>query len=65
MEDVSAIEKAAEKEESIVEGWLRVSKDYRFGGLTEQEKAQFEKARFAEEQAKKTHFILGEPIHNY
>ena len=48
-------------EGSIVKGWARIS-EYRFGGLNEQEKAQFEKAQFAEDQAKKTSFVLGEPI---
>jgi hypothetical protein len=53
-----------ENEISIVEGWASTCKEYRFGGLNEQEKAQFEKAQFAEDQAKKTRFVLGEPLHH-
>lgn len=48
-------------EESIIKGWTRIS-EYRFGGLSEEERAQFEKARFAEEQARRTKFVLGEPM---
>jgi len=55
------IKDAMGEESSIVKGWVGVS-EYTFGGLNEQEKAQFEKAQFAEEQARKTSFVLGEPI---
>ena len=58
----STIKSKKEGENPIVEGWSQILKDYRFGGLSEQEKAQFERAEFAEEQAKKTRFVLGEPI---
>ena len=58
----SAVENEKKREDSIVEEWARIFKDYRFSGLNEQEKAQFERAQFAQEQGKKTHFVLGEPI---
>jgi len=60
-EDKSALGNEKEKEVSIIEGWAHIS-EYRFNGLSEQEKAQFDKAQFAEEQAEKTNFVLGEPI---
>ncbi len=50
----------------ILEGWSKISKEYSFGGLSEQEEAQFERAQFAEKQASRTSFVLGEPInHRY
>ncbi len=49
-------------EKKIISGWMRITKEYRDGTLTEQEKTQFEKARLAEKQAQKAHFILGGPI---
>jgi hypothetical protein len=59
----SVIVKEESKEASIVEGWARISSEYKFGKLSEQEKAQFERAQFAEEQAKKKSFVLGMPLH--
>jgi hypothetical protein len=64
MNNKSTIDNKKEKEDSIVEAWSRICKEYNFSGLTDQEKAQFERAQLAEEQAKKTHFVLGEPIRN-
>ncbi|MDP3260343.1 MAG: hypothetical protein Q8M34_07135 [Thermodesulfovibrionales bacterium] len=49
-------------ESSIVEGWNAVIKKYHAGKLNEQEKAQFDRARFSEEQAKKNSFVLGGQI---
>jgi hypothetical protein len=49
-------------EGKIMEGWARFSREYTPGGLNEQEEAQFARARFAEEQAKKTGFVLGGPL---
>ncbi len=49
-------------ESSIVEGWNAVIKKYPIEKLNEQEKAQFDRARFSEEQAKKKSFILGGQI---
>jgi len=49
-------------DEKIMEGWLRISKEYQGGELTEEEKAQFEKAKLADKQAQKTRFVLGEPL---
>lgn len=49
------------KKSPIVEEWESIS-EYRFSGLNEQEKEQFKKLQSAEEQAKKTHFVLGKPI---
>lgn len=51
-----------EREKSILEGWERFAKEYRPGELNEQEKARFERALFAEEQARKTSFVLGGPV---
>jgi hypothetical protein len=52
----------SEEKEKIVQGWTRFSKVYRPSELDEQVKIQFDKLRFAEEQAKKTNFVLGGPI---
>jgi hypothetical protein len=49
-------------ESRIVEGWERISQEYRAGELNEQEKAQFEKARFADEQTQRRSFTLGGQI---
>jgi len=56
------ITKRKVRETKILEGLKRISKEYTFSKLSDQEMARFEKAQFAEEQAKKTPFILGEPI---
>lgn len=47
------------KKKSNAEGLIRIFKKNLIGKLTEQEKAQFDRARFADEQAKKNSFILG------
>lgn len=52
----------SEDEKEIIKGWILISTDYRPGKLSEDEKEKFRTARFLEEQGKKTHFILGEPI---
>ncbi len=59
-EDNSTI-KDNDKKGPVVEKWARIS-EYRFGGLNEREKEQFKKLQSAEEQAKKTYFVLGKPI---
>jgi hypothetical protein len=51
-----------EEREVILKGWEHTSKEYKFGGLTETESAQFERAQFAEQQAERTSFVLGEPL---
>ncbi|MFC1615451.1 hypothetical protein ACFL2L_01500 [Patescibacteria group bacterium] len=51
-----------EEEDKILETLKRIAKNYRFNGLSAQEKARFKKAQFAREQAKKTPFVFGEPI---
>lgn len=56
-----AIEKN-KKELPIVAGWNTILKKYNAGKLNEQEKAQFDRARFSEEQAKKNSFVLGGQI---
>lgn len=53
------------EEHSIVEGWKRISQEYRAGELNEQEKAQFEKARFADEQTQRKSFTLGGQINRF
>ena len=55
----SSVEEQKKKEVSIIEGLTRILEKKPIGKLTDQEKVQFDKARFAEEQAKKTSFILG------
>ena len=47
---------------SIVDGWTRLAKQKPIGKLNEQEKTQFDKARFAEEQVKSSTFVLGGQI---
>ena len=47
------------QKKSILEKWERISKEYVGGELNEQEKAQFDRARFAEEQARNKSFVLG------
>ncbi|PKN30360.1 MAG: hypothetical protein CVU64_03660 [Deltaproteobacteria bacterium HGW-Deltaproteobacteria-21] len=47
------------KVSSTVEGWRKVSTTNKAGKLSEREKAQFEKARFSEEQVKRSSFVLG------
>lgn len=49
-------------EAAIVEGWSRISEDYKARDLNEHEQAQVERASLAENQAKKTPFTLGNPI---
>lgn len=51
-----------EEEREIIEGWARISTEYRPRELSEEEKGKFQRARFLEEQEKKTKFILGEPL---
>ena len=53
---------ADENEKAIVEGWIQISKEYTSGKLNDEEKAQIDRARFADEQAKKSSFVLGGPI---
>lgn len=60
--DKSAIDSNNKKETSIVEAWSTVSKEYRSGELNEQEKAQFDRAKFSDEQAQKSSFVLGGQI---
>jgi len=54
--------KNEEQKKSIVAGWSRITKEYRAGNLSDHEKAQLNRAQFNEAQAKKTRFVLGEPI---
>lgn len=51
-----------EQEQKIIKGWARVTQEYQMGQLNEYEQAQIERAQLAEEQAKRTKFILGLPI---
>jgi hypothetical protein len=51
-----------DNDEQILQGWMRISEEYRGGNLTEEEEAQFEKAKLADKQAQNTRFVLGEPI---
>jgi len=61
--DKSAIDNERERETSIVESWSAViSKEYRAGELNDREKAQFDRARFSDEQANKNTFVLGGEI---
>ncbi len=48
-------------ERTIIEGWVKVSKGYKTLRLNDQEKAQIDRARLADEQAKKSVFTLGGP----
>ncbi len=56
--------KKIEQKKSIIAGWSRITKEYRAGNLNDHEKAQLSKAQFDEAQARKTRFVLGEPIRN-
>ena len=47
---------------AIVNGWARISEEYKPRNLNQHEKAQVERASLAESQAKKTPFKLGNPI---
>ena len=47
---------------AIVDGWARISEEYQSRDLNAHEQAQLERASLAENQAKKTPFILGNPI---
>jgi hypothetical protein len=49
-------------EHNIVEALSRISTSTKWFKLTAQEKSEFEKARFAEEQSKKAGFVLGGPL---
>jgi hypothetical protein len=61
--DKSAIENDRQNESSIVEGWVSViSKEYRAGELNDHEKAKFNRARFSDEHADKSSFVLGGQI---
>lgn len=59
---------ASKKEECIngkqviFEGWRKATTSREEGKLSEQEEAQFEKARFAEDQVRKSSFLLGGQI---
>ncbi len=56
--------KQSSKKISIIEGVKKLKHEDLIVKLTEQERIQFERARFAEEMTKKTSFVLGEPLHN-
>ncbi len=61
--DKSAIDEEGKRETSIVEGWTTViTKEYRVGELNDREKAQFDRARFSDEQASRNSFVLGGEI---
>lgn len=63
MAQIKHVKKNKQKRK-IIAGWLRITKEYRAGSLNDHEKAQLSRAQFDEAQAKKTHFVLGEPIRN-
>lgn len=44
---------------SVYNGWVTASKNFSPGKLQEQEQAQFERAKFHEEQSKLFNFVLG------
>lgn len=50
------------KDVSFAEGLRRIAGSVLFDKLSDQEKAQFERARFAEEESKKRSFVLGRQI---
>ena len=52
-----------EDEKAIVEGWARVAENYEPRSLNSLEQAQVERAALNEEIAKRTPFVLGQPIH--
>ena len=55
--------KADQKHEAaIVDGWSRISEEYKARVLNKHEQAQVERQILAEDQAKKTPFTLGNPI---
>ena len=47
----------------IIEGWARVAEDYEPRPLNSLELRQFERLALEERLAKRTPFVLGEPIH--
>jgi len=51
-----------EKTRKIISGWNKLTKRRLLVQLKDQEKAQFDKASFAEEQVKKSKFVLGGQI---
>lgn len=57
-----ASEKGKKKSNNILDGWQKVTKLKLDGGLKQNEKAKFEKARFAEKQNKRSTFVLGGKI---
>jgi len=50
------------KEVSFAEGLRRVASCGVIGKLTDQERAKFERVRFAEEKSKEVSFVLGRQI---
>lgn len=50
------------KNVSFAEGLRRIAGSGLFDKLSDQEKVQFERARFAEEESKKRSFVLGRQI---
>lgn len=61
MTQINPVKKNDQKKK-IIAGWLRIKNEYRVGNLSEHEKAQLRRAQFDEAQARKTRFVLGEPI---
>jgi hypothetical protein len=47
---------------SFAEGLRRIAGSELIGKVTDQERAQFERARFAEEESKTRSFVLGKQI---
>lgn len=55
----SASNKERKTTKNILDGWQEITKLKISGGLSHNEKAKFEKARFAERQNKRSTFVLG------
>lgn len=52
-----------EDEAAIIAGWARFAEEYEPRSLNPLEQAQVERAVLNEEIAKRTPFVLGQPIH--
>lgn len=55
-------EKLTLEEQKIIDSWVKALRERGGVVLSSEERAQFEEEAFAEEQARKTPFVLGEPL---
>lgn len=48
-----------DEEKKILDGWAKIAKEYKSATLSDEEKAQIDVARLADEQSKRSIFTLG------